>query len=51
MKKTARQIAADKRRLTPIEDKETKSVLSALIGVYRRLNCLFQQPVGEIYLA
>src|ERR1700691_318840 len=47
MKKAAKQIAADKRRLTQIENKEAKSVLSALIGVYLRLNCVFQQPAKE----
>src|ERR1700691_1674783 len=46
MKKAAKQIAADKRRLTQIENKEAKSVLSALIGVYLRLNCVFQQPAS-----
>src|ERR1700691_3089227 len=48
VKKAAKQIAADKSRLTQIENKEAKSVLSALIGVYLRLNCLFQQPVRSL---
>jgi hypothetical protein len=48
MKKAAKQIAADKRRLTQIENKEAKSVLSALIGVYLRLNCVFQQPARSV---
>jgi hypothetical protein len=47
MKRTEGQIAADKHRLTPIENKEAKCVLSVLIGVYRRLNWLFQQSGGS----
>jgi hypothetical protein len=42
-KKARTWLAADKRRLTPIESNEVKFVLSAFIRVHRRLDVFFHR--------